>query len=167
MRRSSTTVPNPRRSCAAFAPTSVPPMIAAMQPDKEADRSDTRMARANRRGIDGSSAGFECVAQPVRLAVRIADRDDVEPARLPRERRIRGEEQLRGAHELAAFRGSDRVDAIAETGRAPIAHLDEHDVRAIAHDQVQFAVSIGYVTCNQAQSGPLQVGEGDVLVAAA
>src|SRR5690349_1151559 len=89
------------------------------------------------------STGFECVAPPVdrRRVGAVADREHVETARGAGEARMFGEERASGAHELRAFRGADRIDAVAEAAGAAIAHFDEHDDVAIAHDEIDFAIA--------------------------
>ena len=88
---------------------------------------------AGRRAHRTSSARNASRSQVRRGAVGIAvGLDHVEAARRVGEFAMRGEEHLRGVHQLAALAGIDRRRAAAEAGVAAIAHFDEHQRRVAA-----------------------------------
>lgn len=91
-----------------------------------------------------------------RRRIAIGD-DSVEAAWCVGELAMRGKEHLRGMHDFATFVPVDRVGAIAETGVAAIAHLDEGQRVAVAHDQIDFATAIVCVHGDPAQARREQV----------
>src|SRR6476659_7132028 len=109
------------------------------------------------------STGFESVLPPVDRA-GVADREHVETARGGSKARMVGEECAGGAHELRALGGSNGIDAVAESAGAAIAHFDEDDDVAIAHDEIDLAIAAGVVARDQREAGALEMRERDVLV---
>ncbi len=81
------------------------------------------------------------------VAARI-ERDDVEPHAGLCPLRLAQQEELRSLNEsplLAVSHGSRRADACPG---AAVAHLDEHEGRAVAHDQINFAEATVKVSRN-------------------
>src|SRR4051812_5140856 len=115
------------------------------------------------------STGFECVLPPVyrRRVGAAGDREHVEAACGARQARVIGEERAGRAYEFRAFRRADRIDAIAETARAAIAHFDEHDDVALAHDEIELAVAAAVIPGDQCEACAFEMRERDALVARA
>src|SRR5690606_6475795 len=73
------------------------------------------------------------------------------------------------AQQPRALGAADRVDAVSvaatRTRAAPIAHLDEDDDVAVAHDEVDLAVAAMEIALGQRQAGALQVRQREILEA--
>src|SRR5262245_35843852 len=143
-----------------------PPTTAAAQPPSSG-ASARSAERTSLRCDMKDSAGFEGVAPPVRRGGAVADREHVETARVRGEARMVGEEDACCAHELRALGGRHGIDAVAEAAGAPIAHLDEDDGIALAHDEIDLAVAAGVVACDEREARSFEMSERERFVAGA
>src|SRR6478752_1129108 len=139
-------------------------MTAATQPDSSAvSRMGISRRSTGRIGADFMrplSKRIEGGAFPAALRGfgTAAERDAVETAGHLRERGMGGEEQLGGADQPALLGRAYRGAGILVRGGAAIAHLDEDQRIAVAHDQIDLAVAAVPVAGDQPQAGAFEFG---------
>src|SRR5690242_8420670 len=116
-----------------------------------------------------SALDLERRARPFenRTRRRAAAADDVEPARHRGEYGIALQIDRRRAGEFRLLAGTNRYGAAAVRVVATIAHFDECDLIAVAHDQVDLAVAAGEIARDQRKACALQMGKHGVFPARA
>jgi len=73
------------------------------------------------------------------------------------------EPELSCQGDAAALGCRDRGSRTAKSTAAPAPDLDKHELRAVGHDQIDFAKATGKLTGHQAQACPLQMLKRQVL----
>ena len=77
--------------------------------------------------------------------------------------RLRLQIDRSGARQFRTFACPDRMRAIATRVCAAIAYFDKDDLFALAHDEIQLAITASEIACQQGQSGMREVRQCSIF----